>query len=162
MLAFSGYEVILAVHIIAVLLAYGLPLAYPLMLPYLRRNHPRSMPGVHDVQHRLNKLLTGPGTALVLGAGIYLTADADAWDEPWVGAGFLAIIIIGAVGGWVVGATAKLSELATTDVAASGLDGPVAWSAEYEALYHRYEKVEKLLGLVVLVTVFFMAAKPGT
>jgi hypothetical protein len=162
MLAFSGYEVILAIHIIAVLLAYGLPLAYPLMLPYLRRNHPRSMPGVHDVQHRLNKLLTGPGTALVLGAGIYLAAKGDAWDEPWVGAGFLAIIIIAMVGGWVVGATAKMSELASADVAAAGPDGEVTWSPEYEALWKRYEKVELLLGAVVLVTVFLMTAKPGS
>ena len=158
----SAYELFVAVHIIAVLLAYGLPLAYPLMLPFLRKNHPRSMPGVHAVQHRLNKLLTGPGTLLVLGAGIYLAAKADAWDEPFVGAGFVAVIIIALVGGWVVGTTAKLSELATADVAAAGPDGPVTWSEEYEALYDRYEKVEKLLGVVVLVTVFLMATKPGT
>jgi hypothetical protein len=162
MLAFSSYEVIIAVHIIAVLLAYGLPLAYPLMLPYLRRNHPRSMPGVHDVQHRLNKILTGPGTLLVLGAGIYLAADSDAWDEPWVGVGFVAIIIIALVGGWVVGATAKMAELAGADVAAAGPDGPVRWSDEYEALWYRYERIELLLGLVVLVTVFVMASKPGS
>jgi hypothetical protein len=162
MVAVSTYGVFVAVHVIAVLLAYGLPLAYPLMLPYLRRNHPRSMPGVHDVQHRLNKILTGPGTLLVLGAGIYLAADADAWDEPWVGVGLAAIIVIALVGAWVVGATAKMAELAGADVAAAGPDGAVGWSAEYEALWHRYERVEMLLGVVVLVTVFFMTAKPGS
>lgn len=158
----SSYSVVIALHVIAVLLAYGLPLAYPLMLPYLRRTHPRSMPGVHDVQHRLNKILTGPGTALVLGAGIYLAAEGDAWDEPWVGVGFLAIIVIGLVGGWVVGTTARLSALAQADVAAAGPAGDVAWSPEYEALYRRYERVELFLGAVVLVTVFCMAAKPGS
>lgn len=158
----SAYELFIAVHIIAVLLAYGLPLGYPLMLPFLRKQHPRSMPGVHAVQHRLNKLLTGPGTLLVLGAGIYLVAKGDAWDEPFVGVGFLAIIIIALAGGWVVGATAKLSELAAADVAASGPDGPVTWSPEHEALYRRYEMVERFLGVVVLVAVFAMAAKPGS
>lgn len=156
----TAYEFFIAVHVIAVLVAYGLPLAYPLMLPWLRTHHPRSMPGVHAVQHRLNKLLTGPGTLLVLGAGIYLASKADAWDEAYVGAGFLAVIFIGMVGGWVVGTTDKLSELAAADVAAAGPDGPVAWSAEHEALYRRYARVEQLLGLVVVATVFVMAVKP--
>ena len=156
----SSYEVFLAIHILAVLLAYGLPLGYPLMLPWLRRNHPRSMPGVHAIQHRLNKLLTGPGTLLVLGAGIYLTEKADAWKEPFVGVGFVAILIIGGVGGWVVGASDRMATLAQADVARAGA-GDVAWSDEYEATWKRYEQVERLLGLVVLVTVFVMATKPG-
>ena len=158
----STYSVVLALHIIAVLLAYGLPLAYPLMLPYLRRRHPRSMPGVHDVQHRLNKLLTGPGTLAVLALGVYLAADRDAFDEPWVHAGFLAILLIGAVGGWVVGASRRMAELSAADVAAAPGDGPVAWSPGYEALYGRYLRVEAFLGLVVLAAVFLMAAKPGS
>ncbi|MFL5843114.1 MAG: hypothetical protein ACJ762_00380 [Solirubrobacteraceae bacterium] len=162
MLAITSYGVFVALHVIAVVGAYGLPLAYPLMLPYLRRAHPRSMPGVHDVQHRLNKILTGPGTLLVLGAGIYLASKADAWDEPWVGVGFTAIIIIALAGGWIVGTTAKLAEMAQADVAAAGPGGDVAWSPEYEALYHRYERVELFLGLVVMVTIFCMAAKPGS
>lgn len=158
----SSYGFFLAVHIIAVLVAYGLPLAYPLMLPWLRRNHPRSMPGVHAVQQRLNKLLTGPGTLLVLGAGLYLTIKEDLWEEHWVGAGFTAILIIALVGGWIVGATGRLSEMAAEDVAAAGPDGEVTWSAEHEALYKRYQRVEILLGFVVLATVFVMAAKPGS
>lgn len=156
----SGYDFFLAVHVIAVLLAYGLPLAYPLMLPWLRRHHPRSMPGVHAIQHRLNKLMTGPGTLLVLGAGVYLTIKGDLWEEHWVGAGFTAILIIALAGGWIVGATAKLAELAEADVAAASPDGEVAWSEEHQALYKRYERVEILLGFVVLATVFVMAAKP--
>lgn len=157
----SSYDVFIAIHIIAVLLAYGLPLAYPLMLPWLRRNHPRSMPGVHAIQHRLNRMLTGPGTLLVLGAGIYLASKADAWDEPFVGVGFVAIILIGGVGGWVVGASQRMADLAAADVERAGASGEVAWSAEYEQVWSRYEKVELLLGAVVLVTVFVMATKPG-
>ena len=157
----SAYELFLAVHIVAVLVAYGLPLAYPLMLPWLRRHHPRAMPGVHAVQHRLNKLLTGPGTLLVLGAGIYLASKADAWDEPFVGAGFVAVLAIALAGGWIVGASEKMAELATADVAAAGPAGEVAWSAEYEETWQRYQRAELLLGALVLVTVVLMAVKPG-
>jgi hypothetical protein len=61
-------------NVMAVIVAYGLPLAYPLALPYLRRTHPEAMPGVHDVQHRLNQWLTGPGTVLVLVFGVYISS----------------------------------------------------------------------------------------
>jgi hypothetical protein len=159
-LAVDSYHVVLALHVMAVLAAYGLPLAYPLLLPYLRRTHPRAMPGVHDVQHRLNLLLTGPGTVLVLGFGLYMAAKQDLFGETWVQVGLGAIALIGLIGGWVVGASKRMAALSTADVAAAGPDGDVAWSAEYEALYRRYVRVEELLGVIVLVAVFFMATKP--
>jgi hypothetical protein len=36
----------------------------------------------------------------------------------------------------------------------------VAWSAEYDRVYVRYMAAELLLGALVLVAIFFMAAKP--
>ncbi len=115
----------------------------------MRRRHPEALAGFHDVQHRLNVALTGPGTALVLGLGVYLATKGHHWDEGWVHVGLGAILVIGALGGWIVKATAQLSELAGVDV-----DGP-----EYDALYRRYLRVEILLGLVVLATIFFMVTK---
>jgi hypothetical protein len=160
MLGISTYSVVMALHVIAVLAAYGLPLAYPLMLPYVRRTHPRAMPGVHDVQHRLNLLLTGPGTVLVLGLGLYMAAKHHLFDEVWVQVPIAIIAIIALVGGWVVKTSKQMSELARADVAAAGPDGPVVWSPAYEALYHRYVRVEEFLAVIVVVAVFFMAAKP--
>ena len=58
------YSVVVALHIIAAFAAYGLPLAYPLILPYLRRHHPAALPGVHAIQYRLNRYVTGPFTLL--------------------------------------------------------------------------------------------------
>ncbi|MCW2966270.1 MAG: hypothetical protein JWM71_42 [Solirubrobacteraceae bacterium] len=160
MLALDSYSVVKALHVIAVLSAYGLPLAYPMVLPYLRRRHPRAMPGVHDVQHRMNLMLTGPGTVLVLGFGLYLAGKDHLFKESWVQVGITAIVIIALVGGWVLKASREMSELARADVEAAGPDGPVTWSPAYEALYHRYVRVEEFLAVVVLVTVFFMVAKP--
>ena len=150
MLAVTTYSVVLALHVMAVMLAYGLPLAWPLVLPRLRRDHPEAMAGIHDVQHTMNLWLTGPGTVLVLALGAYLASERDLWSEPWVHAGLAAILLIAAVGGWIVGASRRLAELARADVA-----GP-----EYAALFARYLRVEALLGVVVLAAVFVMAAKP--
>ena len=160
MLALDSYDVVKALHIIAVLAAYGLPLAYPLLLPYVRRRNPRAMPGIHDVQHRLNLVLTGPGTVLVLGFGLYMASEHDLFDQSWVQVGITAIVLIAIIGAWVVGASKRMAELSAADVAKAPPGGEVLWSPQYEALYRRYVRVEELLGVIVLVAVFFMAAKP--
>ena len=160
-LAVTGYLVVQSVHIMAVVAAYGLPMAYPMLLPYLRRRHPRSMPGVHDVQHRLNVRLTGPGTVLILAAGIYMASKHHLWDETWVAVPVGILAVIAVVGGAViVPSSRRMSTLARTDVDAAGAAGAVAWSNEYNRVYARYMAAEVLLGVLVLVAIFFMAAKP--
>ena|SRR5689334_15146715 len=146
-----GYDVVKAVHIMAVVAAYGLPLAYPFFLPYVRRRHPEAMAGVHDVQHRLNQVITGPGTVLILLLGAYMASKYHLWGEPWVIVPLSIIVVIGALGGGVVvPSTARLSELAREDLG----------GAEYASVYRRYMAAEIVLGVLVLVAIFFMAAKP--
>jgi hypothetical protein len=160
-LAVTGYLVVQSVHIMAVVAAYGLPLAYPLLIPYVRRNHPRSMPGVHDVQYRLNVWLTGPGTAVILAAGIYMASKHHLWDRTWVAVPVAIIAVIVVVGGGViVPATRRMAALARADVDAAGAAGAIAWSNEYKRFYARYMAAEVVLGVLVLVAIFFMAAKP--
>ena len=76
-----------ALHIIAVVAAYGLPLSAPLLVPYVRRHHPSALPGLHAAQHRLNNVVKGPFTVLVLAFGIYLATDGHRWGEPFVAIG---------------------------------------------------------------------------
>ena len=160
-LAVTGYLVVQSVHIMAVVAAYGLPLAYPLFIPYVRRNHPRSMPGVHDVQYRLNVWLTGPGTALILAAGVYMATKHHVWDETWVAVPVAIIAVIIVVGGGViVPATRRMAALSRADVDAAGGGGAIAWSSAYKRVYARYMAAEVLLGVLVLTAIFFMAAKP--
>jgi hypothetical protein len=160
-LAVTGYLVVQSVHIMAVVAAYGLPMAYPMLLPYLRRRHPRSMPGVHDVQYRLNVRLTGPGTLIILAAGIYMASKHHLWDQTWVVVPVAIIAIIGVVGGAViVPASRRMATLARADVDAAGGAGAIAWSSEYNRVWSRYMAAEVLLGVLVLVAIFFMVAKP--
>jgi uncharacterized membrane protein len=146
----STYTVVVALHIIAVVAAYGLPLSAPLLVPYVRRHHPAALPGLHAAQYRLNNVVTGPFTVLVLAFGIYLASDGHRWGDPFVAIGIAAIAIIAVVGGGVV--VPAVRDLAGLDPA----------SAEYERVYRRYMLSETFLGLVVLVTIFVMAAKPFT
>jgi uncharacterized membrane protein len=149
--ALVGYDVVKAFHIMAVVAGYGLPLAYPFLLPYVRRRHPAAMPGVHDVQHRLNQRITGPMTVAILIFGAYMASKHHLWGEVWVVVPLSILVVIGALGGGVVvPATARLSELAREDLG----------GAEYARVYRRYMAAEVLLGVLVLVAIFFMAAKP--
>jgi hypothetical protein len=133
-----------------------------MLLPYLRRKHPRSMPGVHDVQYRLNVRLTGPGTVLILAAGIYMASKHHLWGETWVAVPVAIIAVIAVVGGAViVPASRRMATLARADVdAAAGGAAAVTWSPEYDRVYGRYMAAEVFLAVLVLVAIFFMAAKP--
>lgn len=163
-IAVTSYLTVQALHVMAAVAAYGLPLAYPLLLPYVRRRHPRAMPGLHDVQHRLNLRLTGPGTVLILLAGAYMAGKHHLWGEPWVIVPLAILLVIGVLGGGVVvPATRRMAELARADLEAAdggGGGGAVSWSSEYDRLYARYMTAEVLLGVLVLVAIFFMVAKP--
>jgi hypothetical protein len=69
--------------------------------------------------------------------------------------------VTGGVGGAViVPATRRMTDLARADLAAVPEGADVIWSPEYEAVYRRYLAAEILLGVLVLVAIFFMAAKP--
>ena len=158
MLAVATYAAVKALHIMAAISAYGLPLAYPMLFPYARRAHPRAIPALHDVQHRLNVRLTGPGTVLLLVFGAYMASKDDLWGESWVQVGLAVLLAIVVAGGWIVRASERMAALSRADVDAGGAS--VAWSAEYDALYRRWLTVETGLGALVLVAIFFMAAKP--
>jgi uncharacterized membrane protein len=160
-IALTSYSVVLALHIMAVVSAFGLPLSYPMLLPCVRSRHARAMPAVHDVQRRLNQRLTAPGTVLILAFGAYLAGKHHYWGKVWVDVPLAILVVIGAVGGAYIAPTCRrMAALARADVEATPAGGEVGWGSEYAVLYRRYLAVEALLGALVLVAIFFMAAKP--
>src|SRR3954465_10911007 len=119
-LALTTYSVVMALHVMAVIAAYGLPLTAPLLLPYVRRNHPRAMPGGHDVQHWLNIRLTGPGTVLILAFGAYMASKHHLWDQPRADVPNAILAVIAVVGGGViVPSSRRMADLSRADVDAA-------------------------------------------
>jgi hypothetical protein len=158
--ATSAYDVILAVHVMAVVIAFGVTFAYPIMFAVGARTDPRSLPVLHRIEYTIERTLINGGLVLVLAAGIFLASDGHHWSEFFVQWGIGAVIVIGALVGSVMVPTAKRAEaLAERDIAAAG-DGPIAMSAEYGALTRRLVTVGSLLSALVLVTILFMAIKP--
>jgi hypothetical protein len=73
-LAASIYEVVLAIHIMAVVVAFGVTFAYPIMFAVGARNEPRSLPLLHRIEYTIERYLINPGLLLVIIAGIYLAS----------------------------------------------------------------------------------------
>jgi Predicted integral membrane protein (DUF2269) len=159
-LAASAYEIVLALHVMAVVVAFGVTFAYPIMFTVGARHGARSLPLLHRVEYTIERLLINPALVVVLLAGIFLASDGDHWSEFFVQWGIAAVVVIGALVGAVMIPTAKRAEqVAERDIAASG-DGELVMSEEYQALVRRLSTVGTLLSALVLLTIVFMVVKP--
>lgn len=154
------YDVVVFVHVTAVVVAFGATFAYPFFQAVVERSSPRSVPAMFRAMHTTSRFLVVPGALVVLAAGVYLTIDR--WDFGQlfviVGLGVVVIVII-------LGATffdrheGRAIELSQRDVAAAGA-GEVVLSAEYWEVSKRIARVGMLASLLILVAVFFMVVKP--
>ena len=160
MLAIYFYDVVLSLHIAAIVIAFGVTFTYPVLIPYLMRRHPRTMPAIHEAQERVGKLVITPAATVALLAGAYLASDRDYWSEVWVTIPLLVLVgLLGLGGAFFTPQERKAAQLAARDVAAPA-DGDVAWSAEYQAVSRRIAAVGALASALVLIALFFMTAKP--
>jgi hypothetical protein len=153
------YDVVVFLHIAAVVIAFGVIFTYPLIVPLTWRHHQRSLPHLHRIQSHIGKWIITPGATLVLLAGLYLALSGDGgydFADWWVGFGLIAILVIlGFGGGFFAPTERRLGELAERDIRSAG-EGPVAMSAEYQALLRRWSIAANAMGGLVLVTVLLM------
>jgi len=160
-LAVMFWEVVLAVHIAAIVIAFGVTFAYPVMYAVGIKREPRTMPGFHRIQDYVGKFVISPFLALALLAGIYLASHLHQWSTFYVQWGLAVIVVLGGLGGaYFAPRERKLGELAERDLAASG-DGEVKFSEEYTALRKQVELVGYVSSALVLVTIYFMTVHTG-
>jgi hypothetical protein len=154
------YDVMVFIHVIAVVVAFGATFAYPFFQAVVERVSPRSVPAMWRATHTASRYLVIPGSLVVLAAGIYLTVDR--WDFGYlfitVGMSIIVVLIL-------LGAAffdrheARVIELSERDVAAAGA-GEVELSEEYWEVSKRIARVGMLASLLIVVAVFFMTVKP--
>jgi len=158
--AASLYEYVLALHIMAVVVAFGFTFALPVVFVVAARHDPRSLPLLHRVEYTVERVLINPALLVIVLAGVYLASDGHHWSEFFVQWGLGVVLVIGAVLGSVMIPTAKRAEqLAARDLAAAD-GGQAQPSEEYRALTRRLTALGSLLGVLVLVTILIMTVKP--
>lgn len=161
LLAVALWEVVLALHIIAVVFAFGATFAYPVLLGAVAKADPRALPALYRALHAISQRVIMPGLAAVMVFGIYLASHLELWSSFFVQWGLGVAVVIGAVEGAYLGPREKrLIEAADRDVSAAG-DGTVAFGAEHDSLVRRIGAVGALMDLLVLITIYFMVTHTG-
>lgn len=158
--AVTFYDVIVWVHICAVVVGFGGTFAYGIIIATARRSHPRSLPGVLAGIGANDRILVSGGAAVILVTGIYLAADSDAFSEFFVAWGFVAIIALGALGGmWFAPNERRALEAAERDVERAG-DGDVTWGPEFEKANANLARMGPVAGIIIVLTIYVMTTKP--
>jgi hypothetical protein len=143
LLAVQFYDVVVSIHVMAIIAAFGLWFAYPLLVP-------RGDAAAHRAQARVARIVVTPAGTLALIAGIYLASDRSYWDQSWVGIPLVILIVLmGITGGYFIPRQQRLAALAD----AGG-------GAEYDALAVQVARVAGIAAALVVVAVFFMVVKP--
>jgi hypothetical protein len=160
--AASFSDAILAIHILAVVIGFGVIFSYPIFFLAGARMDRRAMPWFHRMQQLFGRYLISPGLLVILIAGVYLASHEHQWSKFYVQWGLAAVVVIGGIGGGFLGSReGKLAELSARDVAATASGAEVKWSTEYEALNKQVLTVGSILLLIIVLTVFFMALHLG-
>ena len=150
-LALALYDVVLFVHILAVVTAFGAIFAYPLFFALAARSSPPQRAAIHSLQARIGGRLMPVALLVLVLAGAYMASDRDLWAEPWVSIPFLIAIVVGGVGGALLAPRErKLAELA------DGGD-----QAEYAKTLSFVKAVGAVLTLLVVLAIFLMTTKVG-
>jgi hypothetical protein len=164
-LAVTFYTFVLAIHIAAIVIAFGITFAYPVMYAVGIRAEPRSMPGVHRIQDSVGKFVISPFLGVALLAGIYLASKLHSFSAFYVQWGIAVIVILGALGGaFFAPRERRLAELAEQDVAAADQASPggkVVFGEEYKRLRTLVFRVNVLANVLILLTIYFMTAQTG-
>jgi uncharacterized membrane protein len=161
----SVYEISVSLHVAAVMIALGPTFIFPIIQLTAEKAFPRQLPFAWRVIQRIDKAVVIPGTTLIGLTGVYQWIDGG-WDitksdQRWlaVGAGlFLFMYVVGTV----VFHIAEPRAIATSEamVKKAGARGRVALSDEYRQVTKLANIVGPLLGVLVLVVVYLMVAKP--
>ncbi|MEO7198113.1 MAG: hypothetical protein ABIZ50_06530 [Solirubrobacterales bacterium] len=166
--AVQFYDVVLFFHILAVVLALGPTFAYGLFIAVAQREGGIAVPAVGRAMMTWDRVAGTIGLTVVLLSGIYLVSNSPAWtaSDFFVSWGFVTILLLfGVTHGYFAPKMRQSVALAERDLGTGGgPEGPegitVKLSSEFESLGAQIAKVGTAVGLLIVLTIYVMTAKP--
>lgn len=153
MVAVTFYEIVVWIHVSAVVAAFGGIVAYPLALAAVRSKDPAALAAFHRVSGEVGARVMTFAMVVVLVAGMYLATDRELWSEMWVSLSMLILLVLFALTGAVITpGERKAAELAARDGGAP--------SAEYEQQAAKLRTVAVISSALVLIALFLMIVRP--
>jgi hypothetical protein len=152
------YSVVVFFHIAAVVIGFGPTFAYGAYMATAQREGGQAIPLIGRTIVFWDRTVNTAAMTLILPTGIYLASDGPyGTGSFFISWGFVAIVILFALThAFFIPRTRRAVELAERDLAAP--DGKL--SAEFEALSGQLAKVGIAAGLLVILTIYVMTAKP--
>lgn len=158
--AVTFYDIVLWLHVTAVVVGFGGTFAYGVLIAVAGRSDPRSLPGLLEAIRANDRSLVTVGGIVVLVTGIYLAADAWQFSDFFISWGIIAVLVLlGLVHGFFLPNERRAREAAERDIEAAG-SGTVELGDEFNTANGRLAKMGPVAGLIVVLTVYVMVAKP--
>ena len=152
----DAYSLSVFVHVSAVVVGFGATFAEAIMFPVAMKAGVRHLPYVHKLQLAINQRLATPALAIVILTGVYQTSERWEWDEAWISATFVIVLVVGGLlGGYFIPADRRLAVQAERELAETG-----EVSEDYLSQARREGMVGALTGVLLLAAVFLMVTKP--
>ncbi len=139
--AVTLYDAAVAVHVIAVIAAFGVLFAYPWL--------ERGTPAAHDARRRLLSVVVTRAATVALLVGMYLANDRGYLGQLWVVVPLaIMIVLLGVVGAYLTPAERRLGAMTERD-------------PRRAALQRTVQRVAVVCAALVAVAAFFMVTKLG-
>jgi hypothetical protein len=159
--AVTFYDVVVWLHVSAVVVAFGCTFAFGLFAALAARKHPRAMPAVLEGNIMASRSLVTLGGIVVLVTGLYLAGDAWSFGEFFVGWGILAILVLlGLTHGFFIPHDTRALRAAQRDIEAAGPTGEVRFGEEFNRETGASARMGPIAGLIIILTIYVMVAKP--
>ena len=159
-LAVTFYDVVLWLHISAVVLAFGVTFGFGIYIGVAMAKHHRSIPAILEAQTLISRTMITIGGLVILATGIYLAADRWEFSDFFVVWGIVAILVLlGLAHGFFLPHDRRALEAAERDIAASPGE-EVQWSEEFNRATAAGARMGPIAGLLVILTIYVMTAKP--
>ncbi|MDX6583483.1 MAG: putative integral rane protein [Solirubrobacterales bacterium] len=161
-IAVTFYNVVVWLHVSSVVLAFGPTFAFGIYVALAQRKYPRAIPAVLEAQTMIVRSMTTLGGIVILITGFYLTSK-QGWQfgDFFVIWGLLAIIVLlGLAHGFFLPNDQRALRAAKRDIEAAGPGGDVELGREFNEFSGRSARMGPIAGLLVILTIYVMAAKP--
>ena len=148
--AVQFYDVVVWLHITAVVLAWGPTFAYPVFFAYAGKNNPAALPTIAGAVVKWSEIGTRLGILVVLVTGLYLTDDRWDFADFFSSWGIVAILILFAM--------AQFFFIPNTKKFIAAAEG--GRQEEAMALAAKQRVAGPIAGILVILTIYVMTAKP--
>jgi Predicted integral membrane protein (DUF2269) len=144
------YDVVVFVHVLAVVLAFGPTFAYGAFFATAGNTNPAALPTIGRAVLTWSRIATRWGIVLILISGLYLTDDRWDFADFFASWGIVAILVLFAMNQFhFIPSTARF-----VDAAEAGRQD------EAQAIAALQQKTGPIAGIIVILTLYVMIAKP--